>query len=1063
MSRVSKLRTAIAQALILAACLVALAGSAERAAGAGSKPARPSAPFIGEVAEGDDYFTHVLSDPLDFDNPDDVSIYLNMIRVTMAGGIWTGTATSGDGNLFLLHFGFDYSAQGIDSRNGVVYPIYSASYSRLVVKYHASQATDFAAYWYGSEAGANQIVGRSDTYHARQGDNIIDIDLNERSSGYAWDSRDSWRGLRIDPSEYHSNVLVQLDWARLIPAAGGPLLPVAWSCPSCAGLVDFYAGTGAELAGSGAARLATGLDPAAGDFAIPTAALPPGSYNLFAVEQSSGTAHTVGSFRVRPMPLLKLTAPSTLSGDDYTTVMGLRPWDMTSPAAIQDFENLREPPQIAGGVLTGHSRNGDPAIFLVGSRAGPSATGVNTGRFKYLNFSMKLLDPNRDPNNVVHNDFGVIRVLWYDSPLHGNPTADIINWYNYTQHYSLVLSTTRVMDDPTVNAVPWTTQESWKILRLDPHETPESPEFQLGPVHLTADPAVRQGHTTRISWRALQGDGRVSLYYATNRDQVGQPIPGATDLALRNGSSAENSFDWNMGNLTPGSYWISAVVDDGESSTVRHSDAPLRVTLDLPAHQVEFSTPNGQANASGEGADFFTEQLGDPIDFRNAEDAVEQHGWNPLTINDGVLTGTPATEDAHFYLLFPGYDSVPNSGRGQTHQVDPGRYDHLVFKYTLSGLAPGQSTNPRLYWMAPGSPQRHAIGWKTGDTLLEEGTHFYDMDLNSNDGGENNADWHSQQWGGLRFQPASFLRGGNATIRVYWVRLVKGTGTRTIPTNYSCLDCTFASFDIYADDDRDPANGMIKLLDDVSTRSTSAAVPIDKLAAGSYYLVADNQGNPPSYSAGDFNVVATNGFVDVDSSNVFQRFIDDLAQRGIIDGSGSSFNTFRSNENALRRMLIRWIVRGRGWTLVNPARPSFTDVPLTDPDYRYIETAVANQVINGYSDPTRCPGGQVPCFNPDAPLTRGQMSKIIVNAMGWPIDESGGPHFSDLDRDNVFYSLILTIYNRITPDGQHMVDGYTAPGSCGPLAEPCFKSGNNVTRGQVTKFLGNAIAIGPER
>ncbi len=156
--------------------------------------------------------------------------------------------------------------------------------------------------------------------------------MNGRHSSYTWNSRESWRGLRIDPTEYNRNVTVQHDWIRIVPASGGPTLPLSWNCPSCAGLLDFSASTSADLTGGGAAKLAGGLDPAAGNFAIPTAILPPINYNLFAVEQPSGTIYTLGTFRVRLMPLLKLTAPSTLSGDDYTTIMGVHPWDMTSPA-----------------------------------------------------------------------------------------------------------------------------------------------------------------------------------------------------------------------------------------------------------------------------------------------------------------------------------------------------------------------------------------------------------------------------------------------------------------------------------------------------------------------------------------------------------------------------------------------------------------------------------------------------------------------------------------------------------------------------------------------------------
>ncbi|HUS15420.1 MAG TPA: hypothetical protein VM536_10435, partial [Chloroflexia bacterium] len=90
-------------------------------------------------------------------------------------------------------------------------------------------------------------------------------------------------------------------------------------------------------------------------------------------------------------------------------------------------------------------------------------------------------------------------------------------------------------------------------------------------------------------------------------------------------------------------------------------------------------------------------------------------------------------------------------------------------------------------------------------------------------------------------------------------------------------------------------------------------------------------------------------------------------------------------------------------------------------------------------------------FRPYAQVTRGQMSKMIVNAFGWPIVTAGGPHFVDVTPSNAFYGQIETIWSR------GLVSGYT----CGGVNEPCpgtyFRWAANNTRGQLAKVLSNAL------
>src|SRR5207253_2785790 len=101
-----------------------------------------------------------------------------------------------------------------------------------------------------------------------------------------------------------------------------------------------------------------------------------------------------------------------------------------------------------------------------------------------------------------------------------------------------------------------------------------------------------------------------------------------------------------------------------------------------------------------------------------------------------------------------------------------------------------------------------------------------------------------------------------------------------------------------------------------------------------------------------------------------------------------------------------------------PCEMNFSDVTPDNNAYVAIRYLYCAHAITGYADGT---------FRPNNQTTRAQLSKIIVLALGWDIDTSGGPHFNDVPQDNVFYNFVETAYNR------GLVSGY----NCGAHGEPC--------------------------
>jgi hypothetical protein len=187
----------------------------------------------------------------------------------------------------------------------------------------------------------------------------------------------------------------------------------------------------------------------------------------------------------------------------------------------------------------------------------------------------------------------------------------------------------------------------------------------------------------------------------------------------------------------------------------------------------------------------------------------------------------------------------------------------------------------------------------------------------------------------------------------------------------------------------------------------------------------------PSATPGPSATPCLTRFFDVQPTDYFYTPVQYLACRNAI--SGYSDGTFRPYTNTTRGQLSKIIVAAKGWSLHTAGGPHFSDVPTTNAFYSFIETAYYHGIISGYSDYS---------FRWGANVTRGQLSKIIVGAQGWPTNTTGGPHFSDVPESNPFYAAIETAYNH------GAISGYS---------DGTFRWGADATRGQISKIVYLAL------
>ncbi len=183
-------------------------------------------------------------------------------------------------------------------------------------------------------------------------------------------------------------------------------------------------------------------------------------------------------------------------------------------------------------------------------------------------------------------------------------------------------------------------------------------------------------------------------------------------------------------------------------------------------------------------------------------------------------------------------------------------------------------------------------------------------------------------------------------------------------------------------------------------------------------------------------------YTDVPPAYFAHSYILDLSCRGIVSGMGD--HVYAPNANATRIQFAKIISLARGWTLATPSSgQTFSDVPPSNPLYAFVEAAYANHAISG-ADAATCQarGIAFPCFLPNDPISRAQAVVITVRAFGWPIDTTGGPHFSDVSPDNYAYGAVETAYNKGVVSG--VGGGLFAPNA-------------SVTRAQIAKIVDLAL------
>lgn len=122
-------------------------------------------------------------------------------------------------------------------------------------------------------------------------------------------------------------------------------------------------------------------------------------------------------------------------------------------------------------------------------------------------------------------------------------------------------------------------------------------------------------------------------------------------------------------------------------------------------------------------------------------------------------------------------------------------------------------------------------------------------------------------------------------------------------------------------------------------------------------------------------------FDDVAPNSTFYTYVRCLSCRGIVQGYADG--TFRPNNPVTRGQLAKFVSQSAGFSDI-PGAQQFEDVPVGSTFYAWVWRLAHREIMGGYA----CGGLGEPCgmdnspyFRPSAEATRGQLTKIVSNAL----------------------------------------------------------------------------------
>jgi hypothetical protein len=410
-----------------------------------------------------------------------------------------------------------------------------------------------------------------------------------------------------------TGVSLQIDWIRLLNVNAALCRQVTWS--GFAGNVDLYLdvdgttnGNESLLAANVASNSASaGCSTSGSGYNFYAGALAPGNYQVLARPAGGTGAFTRSgsAYQVNDIPTLTITSPSEEgSTDDFATAQLGNPWDMNSTSDIRQRFNVTGetinptfPAETPAGVSLGNVR-----VYSAASTQAPAGSvgdpvtaplwetsGVRIDPLRYRILTVEFGLPNL-PRSLVGGS--VARVIWRVAGSTDSVSDDIIvdsrSGANVMDKVIVDMADRTVLPLEAGSGLGWVPGSSGGIdrFRFDPHEFSGPTSFYIRRIRLAALEHAAPGNTYTIRWTASKSSGTVTLYYDNNRD------PSSGLVLIGSAPTSAGSFAWSPQGVTPGPYYVYAVIDDGQNSNAAYSRWPLVMDAAPPPTPTNFRIVN---------------------------------------------------------------------------------------------------------------------------------------------------------------------------------------------------------------------------------------------------------------------------------------------------------------------------------------------------------------------------------------------------------------------------------------------------------------------------------------
>lgn len=542
----------------------------------------------------EDYADEVLLDRWDMNQRTDVGwrtfntvelplSYLT--NITFQNGIFSATSSGGDPNFTLLDSA--YLGSAMLGKIGTNFPIDANKYTHLVIRMNLgiSQTQPWGQLlWSKNTIYGGQTTSGSFFVHDGWFIYIIDIPSLGVAAG-----PDPWNGLidslRVDPIIV-SGKQIQIDWVRLVDYDNSLRRTIRWT--GNPGNVDIYLDNDTNAGNGNLGQLARNVGGTS--YAFLAGGLAPGDYYI-AIAQAGANPSTAnyssGYYRINDAPIVKLTSPSAEgSNTDFITLSCSDPWDMSNSEDVEHTMYLQNPTfttinyeDLAGNtynnktVFRASSVNGtgsgDPIVFFLHFLYRGMDYQIDASKYKNLVFKMGIW------GTQSVNDGSIARVMWRNE----NETVENVSQDIIIRHLPNKWIMNKVVCDlDTLEIEPGAGSPShsgWNgwldCFRIDPHEFTPAHQFFFDDVKITTDCTANSSYT--IEWDLSDSDDSpsLSLYYDNNNS-------GYNGTLITSGLTPPQgygSYVWDTSGISAGTYWVYAVVNDGDNTNRCYATGPL--------------------------------------------------------------------------------------------------------------------------------------------------------------------------------------------------------------------------------------------------------------------------------------------------------------------------------------------------------------------------------------------------------------------------------------------------------------------------------------------------------